>query len=217
MSIMQKFGDATGLRINVSKSSVAPIQCEEIDLASILQSFSGQRVSYPMNYLGLPITLGGLKLVHLQTVLDRASSELAGWQGRFLNLGGRKELVKSVLSALPTYLLTALKPPKEFYKAFDKVRRRFLWAGNQDLHGGKCKVSWARVCRPLNRGGLGIMDLEQFSRALQLRWIWLHWKEPGKAWHDSELPVDDIDKALFVAATKVHVHNGRTVQFWTDS
>jgi hypothetical protein len=29
-----------------------------------------------------------------------------------------------------------------------------------------------------------------------------------------ELPVDDIDRALFAAATRVKVRNGRTVRFW---
>jgi hypothetical protein len=109
--------------------------------------------------------------VHLQPVLDRAASKLSGWQGHVMNLGGRRELVKSVLSSLPIYMLTALKAPKQFYKAMDKIRRHFLWAGNEQLHGGKCKVSRARVCRPLNRGGLGIMDLERFGHALRLWWI----------------------------------------------
>jgi hypothetical protein len=67
-----------------------------------------------------------------------------------MNLGGRRELVKTMLSSVPIYLLIALKPLKNFYKAMDKVRRCFLWIGNQHINGGKCKVSWARVCQPLN-------------------------------------------------------------------
>jgi hypothetical protein len=125
--------------------------------------------------------------------------------------------VRSVLGALPTYLLTALKPSKKFYKGMGKLRRRFLWAGNQELHGGKCKVSWARVCRPLNRGGLGITDLERYGRALRLRWLWLKWKHPEKLWVNTELPIDSVDESLFAAATRVQVHNGKTALFWTSS
>jgi hypothetical protein len=183
----------------------------------VLQNFSGEQMSYPITYLGLSLTLKRLKPVHLQPVLDRAASKLSGWQGRLINLGGRRELVKSILSSLPTYLLTALKAPKQFYKAMDKIRRRFLWAGNEQLHGGECKVSWAQVCQPLNRGGLGIMDLERFGHALRLRWLWLQWTEPNKPWHNTELPVDDVDKDLFAAAMRVQVHNGKTAKFWTDS
>jgi hypothetical protein len=131
-----------------------------------------------------------------------------------MSIGGRKELVKSVLSALPTYLLIAIKPPKKFYSEMDKLRKRFLWVGSQDLQGGKCKVNWRRVCRPLQYGGLGIADLERFGRALRLRQLWGQWKQPDKPWRASELPVDDIDRALFAAATRVKVRNGRTVRFW---
>jgi hypothetical protein len=43
-----------------------------------------------------------------------------------MNIGGQKELVKSVLSALPTYLLAAVRPPKKFYSATDKLRKRYM-------------------------------------------------------------------------------------------
>ena len=85
---------------------------------------------FPLSYLGLPLTMGRLKMVHLQTVLDRVRAKLAGWQGKLLTAGGRRELVRSVLSSMPIYLLTALKVPKRFINDLDKARRRFLWAGD---------------------------------------------------------------------------------------
>jgi hypothetical protein len=114
MNIRQKFGEETWLRININKSTVAPIRCARIDLEPVMQSFNRKQVSYPINNLGLPITLNQLKLVHLQPILDRASSKLSGWQGRMMNLGGRRELVKTMLSSVPIYLLIALKPLKNF-------------------------------------------------------------------------------------------------------
>jgi hypothetical protein len=122
-----------------------------------------------------------------------------------------------VLDSLPNYLLTAIKLPKKFYKDMDKLRRRFLWAGSQQLHGGKCKVSWTQVCQPLHRGGLGIVDLEHFRRALRLRWLWFQWKNPEKPWCGSVLPIDSVDESLFAAATRVQVHNRQTAKFWTSS
>lgn len=49
----------------------------------------------------------------------------------------------------------------------------FLWAGGENLTGGKCKVNWPTVTRPVNLDGLGMLDSKRFSRALQLRWLWL--------------------------------------------
>jgi hypothetical protein len=145
---MKAFGDATGLRINMAKSSIATIRCAGIDMEEILQDFTGRRVAFPIQYLGLPLTLGRIKMVHLQFIQDRAKGRLAGWQGRLVSMAGRCELVRSVLSSLPVYLLTVINAPKKFLKELDKLRKRFLWAGDGELAGGKCKVAWPGVCMP---------------------------------------------------------------------
>jgi hypothetical protein len=127
LNILTQFGEATGLRLNWTKCSVAPIRCSGINLDHILEPFAGQWVNFPITYLGLPLTLGRLKVVHLQGIVDKARKRLAGWQGRLLNPSGRRELVRSVLSAIPIYMLTAIKPPKQLLDDLDKIRRCFLW------------------------------------------------------------------------------------------
>lgn len=72
MDIMTAFGEATGLKINMQKSTVAGIRCASVDMDEVLQGFPGPRVSFPLKYLGLPLTLGRLKMVHLQYIQDRA-------------------------------------------------------------------------------------------------------------------------------------------------
>jgi hypothetical protein len=160
--------------MNMTKSSVLSIRCGQINLDEILSNFPGEISSFPTTYLGLPLTLGQLIITHLQSCLDRATGKLAGWQGLLLNQGGRRELVKTVLSTLPTHLLAVIKPPKKFYKDFDKLRRCFLWVGDHEIHGGKCKVNWSRVCRSLNYGGLGLTDLERFGSIYSCQNT--HWK-----------------------------------------
>jgi hypothetical protein len=167
MEIMEHFGEATDLRINTQKSTVEPKRCSQV-----VQSFAGAQIHFPIMYLGLPLCLGQLRMVHLQPYLDKATNQLAGWQGKLMNIGGRRELVKTVLGALPIYFLTVVRPPKKFYSAMDKIRKRFLWAGSQDLYGDKCKVNWLHVCEPLKYRGLNISDLERFGRTLRLRWLW---------------------------------------------
>jgi hypothetical protein len=137
MHIMRAFGEATGLNINMAKSFVETIRCAEVDMNEVLQDFAGIRATFPIQYLGLPLTLGRTKMVHLQYIQDRAKRKLAGWQGKLVNVAGRRELVRSVLSSLPVYLLTALKPPKKFLKELDKLRKRFLWSGDGEISGGE--------------------------------------------------------------------------------
>lgn len=175
MQIMEAFGDAMGLRINMQKSSVAPIRCDSIDLDDVLRDFTGTRVHFLIKYLGLPLTLGRLRMVHLKYIQDRAKGKIEGWQGRLVTVAGRRELVRSVITSQPVYLMTVMKPLKKFIKEIDKLRRRFLWAGDGELTCGKCKVAWPTVYLPTKNGGLGIKDLDLFSRALRLRWMWYAW------------------------------------------
>jgi hypothetical protein len=90
MQIMQRFGDATGLRINVNKSSGAPIRCSQINLGEVLQNFVGAQVQFPITYLALLLCLGRLRMVHLQPILDRAAHKMSGWQGKLMNIAGSK-------------------------------------------------------------------------------------------------------------------------------
>jgi hypothetical protein len=127
MRILHAFGDATGLRINISKCSITTIRCGDIDLDDVLAPFDGDRVPFPLKFLGLPLFLGRLSFAHLQLILDRARAKLAGWRGKWINAGGRRALSTSVLSALPIFALTTLKLPKRFFTAFNKIRRPFTW------------------------------------------------------------------------------------------
>lgn len=106
--------------------------------------------------------------------------------------------------------------PKKFLKELDKLRRRFLWAGDGQLTGGKCKVAWTTVCSPTANGGLGIKDLDLCSRALRLRWLWFAWDGRDRAWKGLPLPIDRVDSQLFNAATTIILGNGRKASFWNS-
>jgi hypothetical protein len=100
------------------------------------------------------------------------STKLSLCNGENLSVAGRLTLVNAVLILQVIYPLLALKPPKEVMDLIDSKRKQFLWAGLERLTGGKCKVSWIRATRPKKHGGLGILHLINFSRALRLRWLW---------------------------------------------
>jgi hypothetical protein len=59
-----------------------------------------------------------------------------------------------------------IKLSKEVLDEIDKIRRRFLWAGDKVISGGKCKINWVRTTLPKEYDGLGILDLNKFATAL---------------------------------------------------
>ncbi|KAE8811018.1 hypothetical protein D1007_12167 [Hordeum vulgare] len=217
LQLLRDFGHATGLHVNPAKSTVSAIRCNDINLGDVLGNFGGQTVGFPVRYLGLPLTIARLRLVHIQYILDRIRARIVGWKGKFMSIAGRRVLVRSVLTVLPTFALAVLRVPKKFLDDIDKARRRFLWAQDDPVTGGKCKVNWPGVCSPIDNGGLGILELHRFCRALGLRWLWLSWTSPDRPWIGSQLPCDNGDRNLFYASTAVSLGDGATASFWHSS
>jgi hypothetical protein len=112
-AILKAFGDVIGLCTNFQKSSVVPIRCGQVDMDDILHGIPVERASFPIKYLGLPLTMGGLKSAHLQPLADKAAAKVPAWNGKYVTTAGRTALVKSVLAAQSIFHLTTLVvPPK---------------------------------------------------------------------------------------------------------
>ncbi|WVZ69500.1 hypothetical protein U9M48_018274 [Paspalum notatum var. saurae] len=215
--ILDLFGEVTDLKTNFHKSTVVPIHCSGVMLSDVLSGLPAKRASFPLKYLGLPLSSTRLKRLDFQPLVDKISSKLNGWNGKNLSAAGRLTLVKVVLTSQVIYVLLALKPPKEVMKLIDSKRKQFLWAGTERLTGGKCKVSWTRAARPKKFGGLSILHLGKFSRALRLRWLWQDSKEPARKRVMGDLPCTAVDKVLFAAATSVTVGDGKSTLFWEST
>jgi hypothetical protein len=77
-------------------------------------------------------------------------------------------------------------------------------------------VNWLAVCRPTSLGGLGILNMEKFARALRLRWPWLAWNSSDRPWVGMENPCNKDDMELFYGLTSITIGNGNKASFWVD-
>jgi hypothetical protein len=109
--------------------------------------------------------------------------------------------VRSVITSQAIYHITPLAIPLGTLQSINKLERAFFWAVVDKVSEGKCKVNQKVVCRPKDKGGLGIIELEKFARALRLRWPWLLWKDASKAWIGNDHPCDEADMDFFYATT----------------
>jgi hypothetical protein len=173
--------------------------------------------AFPCKYLGIPLSPKRLRHADEQPLVDSVAARIPTWKSGLLTNAGRLLLTKVVLSAIPVHLSIACYLSEWAIKQIDKRRRAFIWAGTKLCSGGKCKVAWPVVWRPLELGGLGLIDLHFFGYALRLRWKWLARTNQNSCWASLPSPRERMVDAMCDASLSVVVGDGANTLFWTDN
>jgi mannosylglycoprotein endo-beta-mannosidase len=214
--IIACFGKASGLVVNLQKSTAIPIRCTPQIVEEIAPVLACPIGKFPCRYLGLPLSLTKLRRCDVQPLVDKLAKQLPFWKARLLTREGRVVYVQAVMTASVIYPFLALDLEPWVFKLVDKLRRGFLWVGREDARGGSCLVAWQSVCQPKTLGGLGFHNLRWLNAALRVRWIWYQRTSDRKPWLGLDLPVSNDARALFNAAVRVDLGDGTRVLFWQD-
>lgn len=89
---------------------------------------------------------------------------LSNWKAKTLSFAGHLTLTKSVIQALPAYVMQAAYIPRHLCEDIDKRCRRFLW-GDSDESRHLHSVSWEKICKPKAWGGLGLRTAKNINQA----------------------------------------------------
>ncbi|XP_058774729.1 uncharacterized protein LOC131649001 [Vicia villosa] len=165
------FESMSGLKVNYLKSSLVGINVSQhwiMEAANILNCGIS---SLPLSYLGLPIGENSKRLDTWSQVINTVKTRLSSWKNKHLSIGGRIVILKSVLFAIPVYFLSFFKIPPGIIFKLESIFKQFLWGGSE-IERKINWVSWEKVCRPIEAGGLGIRNLGLFNTALLGKWKW---------------------------------------------
>lgn len=138
--------------------------------------------------LGVPVGANMALKKHWRPIIDKFQARLSTWKAKNLSFGGRLTLIKSVLNSLPTYYLSLFKAPSGIIEDLEKLRRRFLWGGDDSkrkIHW----VSWSKVVASKKDGGLGVGSLKAHNLALLAKWWWRLKAISGGGYGESALTV----------------------------
>lgn len=83
----------------------------------------------------------------------------------------RKFLIKSVAAALPTYVMSCFRLPKNLTAKLTSAMAQFWWSSNvsqRRLHW----LSWKKLCRDKSEGGLGLQMIGDFNIDLLAKQLW---------------------------------------------
>ena len=126
--------------------------------------------SFPLKYLGIPMTHRRLRNSEWQCVIDRFEKRLAMWKGKLLSSGGRLVLINSVLSSLPIFMMSFFEVPIGVLKKLDAIRSRFYWQNGQFKKKYRL-AKWNIICQPKEVGGLGVANLATKNICLLSKWL----------------------------------------------
>lgn len=169
--ILRWFELMSRLKINYDKSEMVGIRTDANMLNAMTNAFGCKIGTLPIMYLGLPLCMGLPKRRMWDPVVEGIERKLSSWKRKYLSLGARLTLIKSVLSSIPIYFLPCFKCLKAVVKRIDKLRCEFLW--NDTVEKRKFHlVRWDIVCQPDACGGLGIQSLALMNEALLGKWLW---------------------------------------------
>ncbi|CAA7016157.1 unnamed protein product [Microthlaspi erraticum] len=166
LNIIRRYEEASGQRINTSKSSITFSGKTPPEIRSRVKATLGiDKEGGVGKYLGLPENFGIRKRDIFTGIVDKIRQKSINWTHRFLSGAAKQVLLKSVLSTMPSYAMSCFKLPKSLCKRIKSVLTRFWWDDNLDKRKMSW-VSWDKLTIPKNCGGLGFREIEVFSDAL---------------------------------------------------
>lgn len=226
-----------GLKINFYKSEVITINDEGGWDTVYADIFNCQVGTFPLKYLGVPVSLSRLHLIDWLPLIEKSDKKLGVWKGGSMSIAGRTTLIGSSLNNTPIYQMSLYLLPKTIVHKLDKIRRSFFWKGGR-LKKKYHLIRWTQICKSKKKEGLGIKDIRKMNISLLCKWWWRLETENG-LWQkiirhkyikskaictvkhrqsDSPIWADLLKiRDIYLQGRKFKVGNGKTTLFWHDS
>lgn len=118
-----------GLKNNFHKSIVCGVGVSDSEIDNLSDVLNCKNQKLPMVYLGLPLGTNPKRKSTWQPVVDKVQKKLSLWKRKLLSFAGRLTLIKSVVSCLPLYYISAFQMPKGVVRLIEKLQATFLCGG----------------------------------------------------------------------------------------
>ncbi|GAU30590.1 hypothetical protein TSUD_392810 [Trifolium subterraneum] len=166
MEILKTYEEASGQEINLSKSDVFFSRNISRAAQEDLSNMMGVRhVLGTGTYLGLPSMVGRSNKETFAFIKDRIWKRINSWRSRHLSRAGKEIMIKSVLQAIPAYVMSIYLLPDSLINDIEKMINAFWWGGGDNNKGIRW-LAWKKMAYPKEKGGLGFRDFHSFNMAM---------------------------------------------------
>ncbi|CAN0858140.1 LINE-1 reverse transcriptase homolog [Linum grandiflorum] len=129
----------SGQKINFNKSAVYFSHNTPQPLQDYYGRILGVKsIRHQDKYLGISSLVPRAKKDMFSDLEDKFRKRLSGWKNAYLSAAGKEILIKSVISAFPSYMMNYFFLPSSLCKKFNSIVSRFWWS-NKD---GSKPIYW---------------------------------------------------------------------------
>jgi len=99
-------------------------------------------------------------------IKNRVWQKINSWSSKCLSKAGCEVMIKSVMQAIPLYVMSIFQLSTTLVNNIEKMMNSFLWGYGKITQRGINWLSWEMLSVPKVHGGMGFKDLSTFSLAI---------------------------------------------------
>ena len=216
-SILKEWCIASGAKFNIEKTEVIPIgtpehraqvitsrkinpQDRERFIDQIRIAADGEAI----RSLGAWIGNKTNEMTPWEPIIDKAHKNLETWNKSHPTLFGRKLIIQMIIGGYTQFLTMAQGMPNHIESTLIRMIRNFMWSDSSTP-----KIAMETLYRPIEEGGLNLLDLNARNEAIEIMWLKTYLTTPAA--RPTWTKITDI--LIDAAAPKETIKRARTNTF----
>ena len=167
LNTLETYGNYSGLKMNKEKTKIIWIGRKKFSKDKLAVSVKLDWGDTEFTLLGLNFSVDLSKMLELNysTTITKMLKEIKTWKTRKLTPIGKISLIKTNILSKIIHILTSLPAPEKILTNINNILFSFLWDNKPD------KIKRKTVCQDYFDGGLKMLNIFSFEKALKVNWI----------------------------------------------
>ena len=222
LTIIDNFGNISGLKLNRKKSVILPIggfKRDYLSASAVRWLNDDEFIKITGVYFGSKLEASKIYLNWKNKINDMIRT-INRWNQRNISLYGKIIICKTFLLSKINYIIQSLSLPSEVLDDIDRMLFKFIWQKKYTNKRTFEKVKRIIMCKNIKEGGLSMISIRDQQQVFHIKWLKLLYRdnEENNSAHFFLNQIGGIDYILHCSAAvdgKFLEENIKS-SFWKD-